>query len=146
MEICALYWRWTLHNGAAKQQRNNLYHWQFPFNVLYTVHLGPLARYVRLWVAHAPGMPETFSRPPQVSDPDTYHGTCVTHVPWCMPGSLSSGFLWSRWRQKRSRHSRCMRNPSFYVSGKRTTECTRCAEKYITEHFGYGQLDTEAPV
>ena len=46
--------------------------------------------------AHAPGMPGTFSPPPQVSDTDMHHGTCVTHVPWCMPGSLTSGFLWSR--------------------------------------------------
>ena len=46
--------------------------------------------------AHAPGMPGTFSPPPQVSDPDMHHGTCVTHVPWCMSGSLTSGFLWSR--------------------------------------------------
>ena len=22
-----------------------------------------------------------------------HHGTCVTHVPWCMPGSLTRGFL-----------------------------------------------------
>ena len=36
-----------------------------------------------------------------------------------MPGSLTSGFLWSRWRGKRSRHSRRMRSPQFYVSGKR---------------------------
>ena len=34
-------------------------------------------------------------------------------------GSLTSGFLWSRWRGKRSRHSRRMRNPQFHVSGKR---------------------------
>ena len=53
------------------------------------------------------------------SDPDMHHGTCVTHVPWCMPGSLTSGFLWRRWRVNRSRHSRRMRNPQFYVSGKR---------------------------
>ena len=46
--------------------------------------------------AHAPGMPGTFSSPAQVSDPDMHYGTCVTHVPWCMPGSLTSGFLWSR--------------------------------------------------
>ena len=46
--------------------------------------------------AHAPGMPGTFPPPLQVSDPDMHHGTCVTHVPWCMPGSLNSGFLWSR--------------------------------------------------
>ena len=77
---------------------------------------GPLTRYAKLRVAHAPGMPGTFSPSPQVSDRDMHHGTCVTHVPWCMPGSLTSGFVWSRWWGKRSR---CMRNPQFYVSGKR---------------------------
>ena len=25
-----------------------------------------------------------------------HYGTCVTHVPRCMPGSLTSGFLWSQ--------------------------------------------------
>ena len=79
----------------------------------------PLAKYVKLRVVHAPGMPGTFSPPPRVSDPDMLHGTCVTHVPWCMPGSLTSGFLWSRWQGKRSRHFRRMRNPQFYVYGKR---------------------------
>ena len=59
------------------------------------------------------------SPPPRVSDPDMHYGTCVTHVPGCMPGSLTSSFLWSRWRGKRSRHSRLMRNPQFYVSGTR---------------------------
>ena len=43
---------------------------------------------------------------------------CMMHVPRCMPGSLTSGFLWSRWG-KRSRHSWCMRNPQFYVFGMR---------------------------
>ena len=80
---------------------------------------GPLTRNVKLGVAHAPGMPGTFSPPPRVSDPDMHHGTCVTHVLWCMPGSLTRGFLWSRWRGKRSRHSRCMRNPQFHVPGKK---------------------------
>ena len=42
---------------------------------------GLLARYVKLRVAHAPGMPGTFSPPPRVSDSDRHHGTCVTHVP-----------------------------------------------------------------
>ena len=50
--------------------------------------------------AHAPGMPGTFSPSPQVSDPDMHHGTCVTHVPWCMPGSPTIGFLWNRRRGK----------------------------------------------
>ena len=69
--------------------------------------------------AHAQGMPGTFSPSPQVTDPGMHHGTCVTHVPWCMPESLTSGFLWNWRRGKRSRHSRRMRNLQFCVSGKR---------------------------
>ena len=67
-------------------------------------------------------MPGTFLASPRVSDTDMHHGTCMTHVPWCMPGSLTSGFLWSRWRGKHSRHFPRMRNPQFYVSGKRPIE------------------------
>ena len=50
--------------------------------------------------AHAPRMPGTFSPPQRASDPDMHHGTCVTHVPWCMPGSLTSSFHWIRRRGK----------------------------------------------
>ena len=32
-----------------------------------------------------------FKRKPLVSDPSMHHGTCVTHVPWCMSGSLTCG-------------------------------------------------------
>ena len=32
-----------------------------------------------------------FPRKPLVSDPGMHHGTCVTHVPWCMSGSLTCG-------------------------------------------------------
>ena len=58
---------------------------------------GPLARYVKLLVVHAPEMPGTFSPPPQFSDPEMHQGACVTHVPRCMRGSLTSDFLWSWW-------------------------------------------------
>ena len=30
-------------------------------------------------------------RKPLVGDPSMHHGTCVTHVPWCMSGSLTRG-------------------------------------------------------
>ena len=40
----------------------------------------------------------------------------VTHVPWCLPGSLTHGFLRRRWWGKRSRR---IRNLQFYLSGKR---------------------------
>ena len=73
-------------------------------------------------MACAPGMPGKFSPPPRISDPDMHHGTCVTHVPWCMSGSLTSGFF-EVVPGKRSRYSRCMRNPQLYVSGKRPMWC-----------------------
>ena len=56
---------------------------------------------------------------------------CVLEIPTCIrarawrtcrdacPRSLTSGFLRIRWRRKRSRYSRCMRNPQFCLSGKR---------------------------
>ena len=52
---------------------------------------GPLTRYVKLQVAHAPGMPGTISPPPTslVSDTVMHHGTCVKHTPWCMSGPLT---------------------------------------------------------
>ena len=64
-------------------------------------------------------MPGTFFPPPWISNPDMDHRACVTHVPWSMPGSLTSSFLWSWWRGKRPRHSWRMRIPQFFVSGKR---------------------------
>ena len=80
---------------------------------------GPLTRYVKLRVAHAPGMPGTFSPPLRFSNPDMYHGTCVTHVPWCMLGSLTSGCLWSRWRENVPGTPGASATRFFYVSGKR---------------------------
>ena len=53
-----------------------------------------------------------------VSDPGMHHGTCITHVPWCMSGSANP-----RWWGKHSRHSRRMRNPQYHVSGKRPNVC-----------------------
>ena len=48
-----------------------------------------------------------------------HQATYVTHVPWWMPGSLTSGFLWSLWWGKRSRHSRACttRNFTYLVRG-----------------------------
>ena len=43
-----------------------------------------------------------------------------------MPGPITSGFLWSRWRGKRSRHSRCINNPKLYVSGKKPIGFWQC--------------------
>ena len=100
---------------------------------LYSLSNGPVARYIKLRVAHAPGMTGTFSPLPWVSDPDMHRGTCVTHVPWCMPGSLTSGFLWRQWRGKRSWYSCRMCNPTFYVSDKRPISCEIGYHHYYSE-------------
>ena len=59
-------------------------------------HNRPLARYVKLRIVNAPGMPGTFPRYPfqrksLVIYPGVHHGTCTTHVPWCMSGSITLG-------------------------------------------------------
>ena len=50
-------------------------------------------RYVKLRVAHAPGMPGTFFPPPTLKATASKRSryACVTHVPWCMSGSLTLG-------------------------------------------------------
>ena len=114
---------WCLSSGCISTTEWELLHplWIHIHvcTITYMARYGPLVRCVKLRIAHEPEMPGTFSPPPRVSNPDMHHGTCVTHVPWCMPGSLTSGFLWSLWPRKRFRHSRCMHNLQFYVSGKR---------------------------
>ena len=85
---------------------------------------GPLTRYVKLWDAHAPGMPGTFFPPPTSKEtvnkrPGMHYGTCVTHVPWYMSGSLIHGG-----GENVPEYSRRMRNPQFYVSGKRPMSLT----------------------
>ena len=93
---------------------------------------GPLTRYAKSRVAHNR---ECRGRFP------LHHGlaipTCITARAWCTcrdtPATLISGFLWSRWRGKRSRHSRRMRNPQFCVSGKSPIVdcCCRCCTDKI---------------
>ena len=87
----------------------------------------PLTKYSKLRFAHAPGMPGTFSPPPGVADPDTYHGTSVTHVPWCMPGSLTSSFLWSRWWGK-----------LFWLAGA----CATCSFAYPVKGLWFSSLES----
>ena len=54
---------------------------------------GPLARYAKLRIAHAPGTfsPRPTQRKPLFGDLGTHHGTCVRCMPWCMSGSPTFG-------------------------------------------------------
>ena len=92
---------------------------QWPLD--YTLLHGPLARYVKLRVAHAPGFPRHRRLAIQTCITARVSRTCRDTC----RDRLTSGFLWSRWRGKRSRHSRRMCNPQFYVSGKRPIARTK---------------------
>ena len=134
--ICT-YIPWNIHNRMHSiwHIHNRMYTvYPMKYTQPHSISYGPLARYVKLLsrVAYAPGMPGTFSPPPRVSDPDIHHGTCVTHVPWCMSGSLTSGFLGSR---RWGKPSRRMRNPQFYVSGKRSMKYTQRYAQYIPRNI-----------
>ena len=107
----------SLKIALLKLPKRLMSHW-VKLNHSETKHW-PLIRYIKLWVAHAPRLPGTFSPPTRVSDPDMHHGTCVTHVPRCIPAWLTSGFLWSRWRRETFPAFPRMRNLQVYVSGKR---------------------------
>ena len=80
---------------------------------------GPLTRYIKLRVVHAPGMPGKFfprgrlQRKPLVSDPGMHNGTCVTHVPWCMSRSFTRNC------DKTFPAFLAHAHPHLYVSGKR---------------------------
>ena len=57
---------------------------------------GPLTRYLYYGLRMRRECRERFPRhrlrrKPIVSDPGVHHGTCVTHVPWCMSESLTRG-------------------------------------------------------
>ena len=81
------------------------------------VDYGPLTIYVKLRVAHAPGMPKTFTLPPtsnkifslqsRHASRHVLHARAVMHI----------GIANPRWRGKPSRHSRRMGNQQFDISG-----------------------------
>ena len=87
---------------------------------------GPLTRYVKLRVVHAPGMPGTFSLPPTsmetASKRSRHASRHVRHAPVVMHVGIANPRRWG----KRSRHTQRMRNPQFYVSGKRSMQSGFC--------------------
>ena len=116
LPICALY-AVIVYTGNYTWHGINVYIASDPSSSLstckaYITHHrdGSLTRYVKLRVVHAPGMQRAISPPSTsnetISDPGKHHRTCR--------GARRDRP--TRWRRK---HSRRMRNPQVYVSGKR---------------------------
>ena len=72
----------------------------------------PVTRYVKLWVAHAPGMSGTFSRP-------DCKGNSQLAIPAYNTARASHCIANPRWLGKRSQYFQRVRHLQFYVSGKR---------------------------
>ena len=92
---------------------------------------GPLTRYVKLRVVHAPGMPGTFFPPTRVSDQAMHHGTYVTHVMyagianWWFPLKSVAGKTFPAFPA----HAQ----PAFYGSGKRPVAITKASHLQIRD-------------
>ena len=80
-----------------------------------------LTRYVKLRVGHAPGIPPTSKETAIERSRHVWrhvrHTRVVMHV----------GIFNPRWQGKRSQHSQRIRNPQFYVSGKRPMHQYPCS-------------------
>ena len=79
----------------------------------------PFTRYMKLRVAHAPGKPGIFSPPPTSKETTSQRSRHASRHVRRARTVVHVGIANPRWRGKRSRHSRRMRNPQFYASGKR---------------------------
>ena len=94
---CALVFGFCLTFVSAPGcQRSRVWFGAFLWLVDGTGCHGPLARYVNCGLRVRRECRERFprhrfQRKPLVRDPGMHHGTCVSHVPWCMSGSLTRG-------------------------------------------------------
>ena len=165
MVKCALKYRWimTKHRNSLSPYCcvSNLSKpirlcvtWTTPWCWLVAIHIslfleagsrGPFTRYVKLRVIHAPGMPGRSSPTPTSTPTPTpketgwlrsQHGSRHVHY---VRAVMHVGIANPRWRGKRSRHSRCMRNPQVYVIGKRpmqwsSTECKQADTPCYLKH------------
>ena len=84
---------------------------------------GPPTRYIKLRVAHAPGMPGAFSPPPTSIETACYRPRHASRHVRRARAVMYVGIANPRWQGKLSRR---MRNPQFYVSGKRPIEIQTC--------------------
>ena len=85
----------------------------------YSPFHGPLSKYVNLRVAHARGMPRTFSLPPTSKETASWRSWDASRHVRDARAVMHPGIANRRLREIRSRHSPRIGNPQIYVSGKR---------------------------
>ena len=85
---------------------------------VYEIH-GPLSRYVKLRVVHAPGRPGKFSPPLTSKETPSKRSRHTSRHVRGARAVVHVGIANTWCRGKRSQHFRRMRNPQSYISGKR---------------------------
>ena len=83
----------------------------------------PLSRHAKLWVAHASGMPGTFSPPPTSKETASWWSRHASRHERHARAAMHVGIANPQWSGKRSWHSWRICIPQFYVSGKRPMAC-----------------------
>ena len=108
---------------------------------------GPLSRYVKLRVVHAPG---TFSPQPTSKDTTNQRSRHASRHVREARAVMHVGIANPRWQVKRSRYSRLVRKPQFHLSGKRLVRClittssvciSRANTNLITRLLGNSQFN-----
>ena len=103
-----------LHNGWVMSNNSPLPETRLTqIHVAIWRHYGPLTRYKKLQVAHAPGMPGTFSPPPISKETTSQRSRHASRHVRQARAVMHVGIAYLRWRGKRSRHSRRMRTRNF---------------------------------
>ena len=73
-------------------------------------------------------------REPLISDSGTHHRSCGAHLRHAR-AVIHIGIAYSRWRGQRYRHSRRMRNPQFYKSGKMPMQMLSTLQHIFLHHW-----------
>ena len=104
---------------------------------------GPLTRYAKLWVAHAPGMPGTFFPPPTSKETASQRSRYASRHVSDARAVMHVGIANSRWWGKRSQHSRCMGNPQFTYLAR--GPCQNPQEEVVPKEYHYQQSQLWVP-
>ena len=114
-------------------------HWGLPI-LLHIKSHGPLARYVKLWVAHALGMPSIFSSLLRVIDPDVHHSMSdeAHAVIACCDRWLAISYEVRGGGNFASIPGTCATH-KFYVSGKKPMKLI-CGHEYVHMYVPIPQI------
>ena len=129
------WWPYLLREVNVRQ---SLFHcmWYLPVTSWKYINLHAWASYQKRKIegCACAGIARNVSPLPQVSNSDRHHGTGVTHVSWCISGSLTCGFLWCRLRGNVPGIPGTTRNFTYQLRGQLDGLCCIKSNVCLTLH------------